>query len=373
MRDTFIAFDLERWQSTWENRVAVNLAESGVHPVTVGELLELAGAEVSQLEEVRLGYGWANGTATLRERIAALYGGGVGGDRIAVTNGSAEANFVALWELVEREGDAAIVLPAYMQSPGVVQMLGGRVREVWLREELGWQPDPDELRRAVGEKTRVVVVTNPVNPTGTVLTAESRRAVVEAAARVGAWILADEVYAGAELEGERTPSFLGEAERVVATGSLSKAYGLPGLRLGWAASDAATAERLWARTDYTTISHGPLTERLATLALEATTRDRLLARTRALLRSNLEVVARTLGHRGVRYRTPDAGAILWLGYDADVSSGALAERLLREEDVLVAPGSQFLVDGFLRIGYGAEPRALEEGLRRLRRLLDDVG
>ncbi len=366
MADRFIPFELERWQSTWENRVGRNLAESGVHPVSVGELLEMAGAAAS-LDDVRLGYGWANGAPALRERIAALHGGGVSPDAVTITHGSAEANFVALWELVRPGDEVAIVMPAYMQAWGLVPMLGGRVREVWLREELGWQPDPEELGAAARE-TAGVVVTNPVNPTGSVLCAAARQALVDGAAESGAWILADEVYAGAELDGPRTRSLHGEAPRVVSTGSLSKAYGLPGLRLGWAVSTPTMAERLWARTDYTTISHGPLTEHLATLALDPTVRDRLLARTRALLRSNLAEV-RGLADAGlVSFRDPDAGAIVWVRYDPELGgSSALAERLRRDEDLLVVPGDQFRMDGWLRIGYGEEPGALRDGLARLGR------
>lgn len=371
MRESFLPFTMERWQSTWENAVALNLAESGVHPLSVGELLQLAGdgPAAAGLQDVRLGYGWSNGTPLLRERIAALYGGDISPDRIAVTNGSAEANLVALWELVEPGSEALVVMPAYMQAAGLIPMLGGTLRPVWVREALGWQPDPDEIRRAVTDRTGLIVVTNPGNPTGAVLSADARRAVLEAAERSGAWILADEVYAGAELEGGRTPSFLGLAERVVATGSLSKAYGLPGLRLGWAVAPAAFAARLWARTDYTTIAHGPLTEYLATLALEPETRDRILDRSRRILRGNIAIVDDVLG--GVTtFRRPDAGAIVWLRYAPDVPSAELAERLRAEHDVLVVPGSQFDMEGYLRVGYGGETGALREGLSRVRAALD---
>jgi aspartate/methionine/tyrosine aminotransferase len=118
-----------------------------------------------------------------------------------------------------------------------------------------------------------------------VLNDEARAAIVDAAARTGAWILADEVYTGAELAGPRRPRSSGRHERVIATGSLSKAYGLPGLRIGWAVTDPATAEALWARSDYTTISPGELTDRLARIALDPAVRPRLLQRTRAIIRT----------------------------------------------------------------------------------------
>lgn len=373
MDTTFIPFELERWQSAWENQVAYNLAESGVHPLTIAELLEMAEGDrgLEALSAVRLGYGWANGAPPLREAIATLYDG-VELDALAVTNGSAEANFVALWELVEPGSEVVVLLPTYMQSPGLVRMLGGRVREVWLREELGWQPDPDEIRAAFGATTKAVVVTNPVNPTGSVLSPEARSAIVESCERTGAWILADEVYAGAELDGPRTPSFFGATERVIATGSLSKAYGLPGLRFGWALAGQQMAERLWARTDYTTIGHGPLTEYLATTALEPSARERILRRTREHLTSNLPLVDELAAAGLIRYRPPDAGAIAWVRYLAEIPSGQLADRLRRERDVLVVPGEHFGMEGFLRLGYGADTDTVRHGLAGLADFLRDL-
>src|SRR5690606_7449846 len=224
-------FAMERWQSTFENRVAYNLSESGVHPLTLGELVEMAGASRA-IPGTSLGYGQSNGSDELRGLIAALYPGATEANVVA-TNGSAEANFIAMWELLEGGGEAAIVMPAYMQTHGLADAFGAKVREIWLREEHGWQPDPDEIASAVTDRTRVVVITNPNNPTGAVLSAEARDALIRAADRAGAWILADEVYTGAELRGPETRTFWGDYPRVIATGSLSKAYGLPGLRIGW--------------------------------------------------------------------------------------------------------------------------------------------
>ncbi|MGH7477065.1 MAG: aminotransferase class I/II-fold pyridoxal phosphate-dependent enzyme [Longimicrobiales bacterium] len=359
---SFVPFAMERWQSTYENEVGVNLSESGVHPLTVGELLVLAGAG-DGLEAVRLGYGYSNGSPALREAIAALYPDATP-DNVVTFNGSAEANFLALWELIDPGDRVVLLLPAYMQSAGIARMRGARVREVWLREARGWQPDLEELRRACAD-ARLVVVTNPNNPTGAVLSPEARSTLLAAASRNGAWILSDEVYAGAELDGPATSSLWGESERVVATGSLSKAYGLPGLRLGWAVAPTKTVARLWARGDYTTISHGPLTDRLGTLALRTDVREQILARTRAILRQNLPLADRLLGAAGFQYHPPSAGAILWARYPGTLPSAELAELARRIDDVLVVPGEHFLMEGFVRIGYGMPPHELAEGLTRL--------
>jgi aspartate/methionine/tyrosine aminotransferase len=358
----FRPFAMERWQSTWENRVDYNLSESGVHPLTLGELAALApGLDVAG---TLLGYGQSNGSEALRSHIARLYPG-ASVEHVMVTNGSAEANFVALWELVGPGDEVAILTPTYMQSFGLAESSGATVRAIPLREELGWQPDPDEIVAAVGDRTRVLVVTNPGNPTGIRLGDEARAAVVRAAERSGAWILADEVYTGAELDRRETPTLFGTTERVVATGSLSKAYGLPGLRVGWTVSSPDVAARLWARTDYTTISPGELTDRLATAALDPAVRPRLLERTRGLLRTGLAILEAWLADQGVfHWTSPDAGAICWVRYDLPVASMDVAEQLRTGQSVLVVPGSHFGFEHHLRLGYGLLASDLRAALAR---------
>jgi aspartate/methionine/tyrosine aminotransferase len=365
---TFRPFTMERWQSTWEHRVACNLSESGVHPLSLQELLSLAdeaAADVPELQAVQLGYAQSNGSDLLRTRIAALYDGADDGC-VVVTNGSAEANFVALWTLLEPGDELAVLVPTYMQTPGLAASFGAAVRPIRLYEERGWQPDPAEIAAAIGARTRVVVVTNPGNPTGAVLGEEARAAVIAAADRVGAWILADEVYSGAELEGAPTRSFFGGYERVIATGSLSKAYGLPGLRIGWTVSDAPMAERLWAHTDYTTIAPATLSDALACLALDAAVRPRLLARTRTLIHAGLETLETWLAEQEVfSWRAPQAGAICYARYDLPIDSAALAELWRVEHDVLVVPGSHFDMDRYVRFGFGLPPHMLTAGLERI--------
>src|SRR5437667_157217 len=224
--------ELERWQSTWENRVRYTLSESCVHPLSIQELLGLAGASAAPLLDVRLGYSQSNGTDLLRGRIAALYEG-VAPEQILVTTGSAEANFVVCWRLVEPGDRVTVMLPNYLQTWGLAQNFGAQVRGFALRAEAQWEPALEEVRSAIAPGTKLVVVTNPHNPTGHVLSQEMRQAIVSRAAEVGAWLLADEVYQGAERDGATTPSFWGSYERVIVVNGLSKAYGLPGLRIGW--------------------------------------------------------------------------------------------------------------------------------------------
>lgn len=363
-------FEMERWQSTWENRVDYNLSESGVHPMTVGEVQALIGDD--DLSSIRLVYGQSNGTDELRERIAALYPGATEANIVA-TSGSAEANFVAAWELIEPGAPVVMLLPTYMQTHGLAEAFGAQLREVWLREDRAWQPDAAEIEEAAGNDARLIIVTNPSNPTGAVLSEEARAAVVRAAERSGAWILSDEVYAGAELSGPPTPSLWGEAERVVCTGSLSKAYGLPGLRVGWAVAPAEVAERLWSRSDYTTIAPATMSDHLARVALHPDARSKILARTREILRENLPVVQRWLDEMGrFSLHPPAAGAIAYARYEDGPEPDELAERLRVEESVLIVPGSHFGMGRYVRIGYGIPRQELEEAFERLAALFERV-
>lgn len=370
MSAAFHPFEMERWQSTYENRVKYNLSESGVHPLTLQELSELSPGFQAGL--ILLGYGQSNGSDDLRSQIAALYRG-ANDACVVATNGSAEANFITMWELLSPGDEIAIVVPTYMQTYGLAQNFGVTVREIWLDEAHGWQPDPDQVRAAITRNTKVVVVTNPNNPTGAILNSESRQAIIAAAAQAGAWILADEVYSGAEVNGPETPSFFGEYERVVATGSLSKAYGLPGLRIGWAVTTPELAARLWSRKDYLTISPGELTDRLARVALDPAVRPRILERTRSIIRARLATTEQWLQQSRIfTYTAPHAGAIVYARYQLPVNSSQLAERLRADHSVLIVPGDQFAMDGYVRIGYGLPHNDLERALNGFSKCLQSL-
>lgn len=368
----YAPFQMERWQSTYEHRVRFNLSESGVHPLTVRELLELAGSDLS-VGDVRLGYAQSNGSDELRALIAADYPGATD-TSVLVTVGGAEANFASFWHLFETAGKAAVVVPTYGQVPGLVSSFGGDLKPVRLLEEEGWQPDLDALADALADGARFVLVTNPNNPTGAVLTTASMDGIVELTERHDAWILADEVYQGAELGESRTPSFWGRHDRVLVTNSLSKAYGLPGLRLGWIVGPEDHIAALWGRTDYSTICPASLSDALACVALDPTTRARIRERTHGIVRKNLALLEEWMqAQEGrFRYRPPDAGAICFAHYDAPVNSSEFAEKLRVEKDVLVVPGDHFGTDEFVRIGFGNPAGELLEALERVREAFDEV-
>jgi hypothetical protein len=194
------------------------------------------------------------------------------------------------------------------------------------------------------------------------------------ASRHGAWLLADEVYRGAERDGPEAASFWGMNDRVLITSGLSKAYGLPGLRIGWVVGPPDKIAELWARRDYLTIAPGALSDLLARRALHPEVRPRVLDRTRGIIRENYPVLEDWIRRRQEAFRLvpPRAGAIAYVRYGWKVNSTTLVERLRDEQSVLIVPGDHFGMDGYLRIGFGNRPEDLAAGLARIDAVLQTL-
>ena len=363
----FQPFVMEQMMSEWENQVDINLSESGVHPMTLGELLAMDGREAGDLADVGFFYPQANGSVELRETIASLYAGATADD-VLVTVGAAEANYLAINTFLEPGDEVVIVLPNYMQVWGVARNRGAQVKEVHLDVDRDWALDIAALDEAVGPDTKMICVCNPNNPTGRIMSEVEMDAVVAAAERSGAWLLADEVYRGAERErDEETPSFYGRYDRVLAQGSMSKAYGLPGLRVGWTVGPASAVADMWRRHEYTTISTTMLSNHLTTTALSPSVRPQILARTRLLLKGGYGLLSEWLSEQdGVFQGTPpDAAAITFLKYDLDINSTEWMEQLRDQRGVLLVPGDHFGLDRHIRLSFALPERELLDGLRRI--------
>ncbi len=360
-------FDMERTQCLYENEVRYNLSESGVLPMTMREIFG-EGGDPSALHDLRLKYPAANGSEILRERIGKFYGATA--DNVTVVNGGSEANYVACWALLDRTHRAACMIPNYLQTRGLARAYGGGADPYRLVERSDgpagrrWGLDVASLERAVTRRTRMIVVTNPNNPTGAVLNEEEMDAIVRAARRAGAWILADEIYRGAEAEGGTSPTFWGRYERTLVTGGLSKAFGLPGLRIGWIVGPEAMIRRLHAYHDYLTLTPTFLSERLAAIVMEPRKRDAVLERTRGIIRRNLPVLEEWIRGHGdaLSWIRPRAGAIAVVRYGMPIASATLFNRLRIERSVLITPGAHFGFGRYIRIGYGYDLDQLREGL-----------
>ena len=376
----FEPFALERLQSIWEHKVAWNLAESGVHPLRVEELAQTV-EERDALLRQDLVYTQTNGTIELRTSIASMYEGTTP-EHVLVTNGGSEANCLVLMALVQPGDGVVVMLPNYMQMPGIARALGADVVPWRLIAEAAgssgpdarWRPDFEALAAAVTSHTRAILICNPNNPTGARLTAEDLDGICRIAARVGAWVVSDEIYRGAELDGVDTPSLWGRYDRAIVTSGLSKAYALPGLRIGWVVGPPPLVAELWGIHDYTTIAPGAINDRLARIALAPARRELLLTRTRGILRTNYPVLRRWLERHSafMSHIPPEAGAMAFVRYTYPIGSTALVERIRDERSVLLVPGDHFEMDGYLRIGFGCDPELLIGALDRAGEVLDAI-
>ena len=262
-------------------------------------------------------------------------------------------------------------MPNYLQGPGLGRLFGDGTDTFRLKLRGGrWGLDVDELERAVGKTTKVIMVCNPNNPTGAVMTQEEMDAVVRVAERRGAWIVADEIYRGTEVEGdEPSPSFWGRSERVVVTSGLSKAFGLPGLRIGWAVGPEAFIHDLWERHDYTTLTPGMASDILCGAAMEPSKRAAIFERTRGIVRSQLPRMEEWIHtHDDIfRYARPTAGAIAYVKYRLPVSSTKLVDRIREEQSVLLVGGDQFGIGQGASVRLRVRHRVHDEGARARRR------
>lgn len=369
-------FEMERMQSVHWHRVRYDLSESGVTPPRLDELLSLCGGR-AELLRTRLGYPLSEGSEELRGQIARWYPK-AGVANVTVVNGGSEANHLSLWTLLEPGARLAFMVPNYMQGWGLGRQYGDGTDLFRLKPMRGgdggrrWGLDVSSLEGAVGPRTRVIMVCNPNNPTGAVLTSEEMDAVVRVARRRRAWIVADEIYRGAEVAGqETTATFWGRYERVVVTSGLSKAFALPGLRVGWLVAPARLIQEIWKRHDYTTLTPGMLSDRLAARVLEPAVRERLLRRTRDIIHHNLPSLEQWLArHEEIfDYVPPRAGAIAFVRYRLRIGSQSLIDRIRQRQSVLLVPGDQFRGGRGIRFGFGYDIARTLEGLARVGREL----
>ena len=360
--------------SHFEQEVDYNLSESGVHPLTLRDLLNYKPSILEELLGTELNYPYVNGDPTLRANIARIYSGAKE-DNVLVTVGAIEANYISLRTLLNKGDELVVMLPNYMQIPGIAINHEYNLKTFSLKEENNWAPDLDLLEDLVTCKTKLIAICNPNNPTGYILTEQEMDAIVSIARKAGAWILADEVYSGAEhYTDQQTQSFYGRYPKVLAIGSMSKAYGLPGLRIGWIAGPQKTLDDIWARHEYVAISASMLSNKLAALALSEEVRPKLIKRTRDYIRKGFPLLREWMdNHPGMfQYVPPQAAAIAFTRYDLNINSTEFSNRLISEKSVFVVPGDFFGMDKFVRISYGLPDNYLLEALDRIHELILEI-
>ncbi|CAG9236489.1 Aspartate aminotransferase [Paraburkholderia caribensis] len=364
-------FGVERWMDLYENQCELNLAETCVESLTVGELLKIAGKEEALLGEIlpmKLTYGAIDGTERLRGNVASLYEK-QGVPNVLITHGAISANALVYETLVEPGDHVISVLPTYQQHYSIPESYGAKVDILRLREENGFLPDLDELRRMVTPTTRVIAINNPNNPTGSLMDREFLVEIAGIARSCGAYVLNDEVYRGTDQEGTGfTASIADVYEKGISTGSMSKTWSLAGLRVGWIVAPVELLQRVRTHRDYNTISVGMLNDLLASIALE--NRKAILERNHGILRTNLAVLDAWIAkERLLSYVKPKSGTTALVKVNVDMTSREFCVSLLEKTGVMFTPGSALDVEGYVRIGYTNNREVLVAGLARVSEFL----
>lgn len=362
-------FKLERTLARFQNEVEYDLSASGIYPMFIREILDPQEME-NVYNNLHLKYVHTAGTRHLREAVSSFYDG-MDPANVFMTNGSAEALYLVAWGLIEPGDEVAFMLPNFMLLAHVVEANGATVRNFTLDPARNWSLDVESLKAAVTPKTKLICVCNPNNPTGTVLSREQMLEVVKVAESVGATILSDEVYRGAEQTDSMTPTFWGLYDKVIVISGLSKSFGLPGLRVGWVAGPKEIAEKAWFYHDYLSTTVTTFSDMLATRALQPEMRARIFRRNREIVRQNLSTFTDWVNsHKGVlSFTPPQAGCFAFVKFNLPVTSWELVMDMVKNDSVFVIPGSCFGIEGHLRMNFGVEKTYLARGLERIDRAL----
>ncbi len=368
-------FHTERFFAIHEFTAPYILCASDCESLTIGELLQLAGASWASLDRLYLGYTESQGAPALRERIANLYTS-VHADRVIGLSAPEEGIFVTMHALLEPGDEVIVLTPCYDSLANVAEYLGSRVLRWSLMEtdELpdgtgGWRLDLDALEQIVTSCTKLVIVNFPHNPTGCLPSHDEWQTVVRIVERASAWLFSDEMYRGLEYDpAARLSSGCDLYERAITLAGLSKTYGLPGLRVGWLAlQDTPLKDRILGWKDYTTICASAPSEVLAQIALQVG--DELAERSRRIIRDNLALAEPFFARwRAVfRWNRPQAGSVAFVGLRG-LSARDFSDRLVTGQGVLLLPSTGLgSGDDHVRFGFGR--LSFPDGLEQLDRYL----
>lgn len=352
-------FRLETYFSRWEFAARYHLTASDAQSMRVDELLTLAEpADREAFESLHLGYTQTYGAPALREAIASTYDTRQADDILCFA-GAEEGIYIAMRVLLSQEDHAIVVTPNY-QSAETVPLAIGAVTGIALDPDDGWSLDIDRVAAAIRPNTRVISINFPHNPTGKILERDRFDALVALCRHHGIWLFSDEVYRPLGPPGTtHLPQAADVYERGISLGVMSKAYGLPGLRIGWiACADRTLLQKMERYKHYVSICNSGPSEQLALIALKA--RDTILARNRAIVGSNLDLLDAFFAEwpdRFAWYR-PDGGCVAYPRYLGTEGVDAFAANLVEGAGVLLLPATYYRseltptpTDRF-RIGFG---------------------
>lgn len=360
------AAPLEDWLRERYFQAKTDISSSGVHNYTLGELRALDAASLGTQELDRLMFrdGPSLGDERLRAAVAARVRPGPG-HVVMTTHGSSEALFLAFTALVRPGDEVVVATPAYHSLSALAAAAGAVLRPWPLRPENGFAPDLADLRAVLSERTRLVVVNFPHNPSGACVDPTGRAELLDLVAASRAVLVWDGAFTDLTYDHPPLADPSQDLDRVLSFGTLSKAYGLPGLRVGWCVVPRDLVPELVRIRDYLTLSLSPLAERIAAVAVENA--DALIAPRLAEARRNRELVLRWAAQSegAVECPVPRGGVTAFPRFTAHTDVTGACERLLSEYGVLVVPGRVFGHTDRMRIGFSCPRGELERGLAAL--------
>lgn len=372
----------------------LNISETCAASVSINDLIALSenkNAPHPLDSAMTLTYGPIRGSDKLRQRLAALYSvrtpTPLPYENILTTAGAIQANFLVLYKLLTRGDHVICMYPTYQQLYSIPESLGCEVSLWKLKEGKGWQPNVDQLQDLVKSNTKMIIINNPNNPTGAVIPKSTLKAIIEFAREKGVTVLSDEVYRPlfhgiGPGDDEYPPSMLNLGyDNVIVTGSMSKAYSLAGIRLGWVASRSRDlVEAISSARDYATISVSQLDDAVAAYALGPDVLHSLLARNIQLAKTNVDILEKFIDRFDdyVSWTKPKAGSTAFIKFSRDgeaVDDVALCRHVLKKVNVMLVPGSRCFgkythaegenFKGYVRLGYVCHTAVLEEALEKL--------
>lgn len=355
---------LEDWMRDYYFATEIDIGSSGVQDYSMAEIRSLLGIEWEALDRIVFHDSQTLGGSTLRQAIAGRWAGG-DSSRVMATHGSSEANYLLMNALLSAGDEVVVCDPCYPQLFSIAEAKGCRMKRWPLRFDQGFVPDLDELARMIGPETKMVVVNFPQNPTGASVTPEEQRALIEIVARTGAYLIWDNAFGEITYNRPPLPDPTAFYERAISMGTLSKCFGLPGLRVGWCIAAPQVLEKCIRWRDYITLHLSPLVETIAAAAIAQA--DILVAPRLEQARANLDILTAWLGgHEDeIGWALPQGGVCIFPRLPAEIDVEAFCHRLAQERKVLLVPGSCFGHPQHVRLGFGGAAADLKEGLGRL--------
>lgn len=359
---------LEQWMRQYYFDTDIDIGSSGVESYSFFELRRFLDLSQNDLDQVTFDDSRTLGGPGLREAIGDRWANRDAG-RVMATHGSSEGIFLAMNALLQPGDEVITVSPRYQQLSAIAESNGCKLKDWSLDFDRGFVPDLEMLRSLVTKRTRMLVVNFPHNPTGASLTPGQQKELVDIVAEAGCYLVWDGAFTEMTYERPPLPDPGTWYDRTITLGTLSKGYGLPGLRVGWCLASPEILERFVNLRDYITLHLSPLIELIAERAVRNA--NTLLGVRMEQARANLEILAAWIeSHREfVDWAPPRGGVCGFIRMLGDCDVETFCHRLARERRVLLVPGACFGYPDFVRLGFGGSTQKFVEGLNRLTDLL----